>query len=151
MSTENIKVIVSNFRRNQHPTKRLAFSLSGPHVGENGRIDLREVQESVDLQFELGIEHGPGAPPNVRWATAEDAIWIKHGTGCPGNQGHGVGQFGTPTTHGPNVLRIRDANATPRGESPDYTYLLRVVVEDNGTPVDCEHDPMIINRIDSFR
>jgi hypothetical protein len=147
MSTENIKVTVSNFQRNG-PHGSLTFNLSGPHVGEGGRIDLRNIHDSVDLQFELGIAHGPGAPPNVRWAAAEDAIWIKHGNGCPSQRGDGAGQFGQPQTSGPTVLRISDRNATPRGESPDYTYLLRVVVDDNGTPVTCTHDPMIINRID---
>jgi hypothetical protein len=147
MSTESIKVTVSNYHRNGNgPTGSLDFRFNGPHVGEDGRIDLRDIHNGVDLQFDLGIAPGPGGPPNVSWAPEHDAIWIKHGNGCPGEQGHGFGQFGSPTTQG-SKLRISDANATPQGESPDYTYLLRVVVDDHGTPVTCVHDPMIINRI----
>jgi hypothetical protein len=152
MTNSNINVSVSNYQRNGGaPTGTLTFSFSGPHVGGDGTIDLRQVQDSVDLQFNLAISPGSGGPPNVRWAAPDEAIWIKHGAGCPSHQGHEPGQFGNPQTPGQNILKITDANATPKGESPNYAYLLRVVVDDNGTPVTCTHDPMIINRIDEFR
>ena len=152
MTNSNINVSVSNYRRNgSGPTGTLTFNFSGQHVAADGTIDLSQVGDSVDLQFNLGITGGSGGPPNVRWAAADDAIWIKHGNGCPSHVGHEPGQFGNPQTPGPNILKITDANATPRGQSPEYGYLLRVVVDDNGTPVTCTHDPMIINRIEESR
>jgi hypothetical protein len=148
MTTAMISVNVSNYRKTGPNTGTLNFALSGPNVDSLGNINLKPIHSSVTLQFNLAIGGGPNGPPNIGWVSpATDAIWLLPGsTGCPTGPST-LPEFGTPTTPASNILKIDDRN-TPTPTSQTFLYMLRAVVNDQGVPVTCSHDPMIINRID---
>jgi hypothetical protein len=152
MSTQNITVTVSNFHRlgSKEPIGTMDFDLSGSCVEKDGTINLRQIHDQADLHFHLDGAEGL----NVKWVTrASDAIWLapfdpKHPDDCPTGPGQALPEFETPDLPAPKLLKLVDHNR-PHQPNNRYLYTLRVLVEDEGTWVTCEHDPMIINRIDA--